>query len=96
MLSPFDPIGLTRTEIDRLTYRQAWEWYVEPNLKKKDSGNMEGARGTVSPGDMNSDEANAFFDKLCKSKDGTIRKYEGKRWWLGEDPNIKIYKGPGK
>lgn len=89
-----------------LTYRQAWEWFIEPlrelhkKLERETQGDIEASgpyqrksrtRGGFDPSRATKAEFDTFLDKFCGD-----RVWEGPKFWEPEvqkQLGIKVYNG---
>jgi hypothetical protein len=95
-----DPFWQAADSVLSLTYRQAWDWFVAPALEKQRNrpatpasfgspGSRQSSQGYATSSD--DDEMPAHLIAMCGD-----RVHKGPRWWLGEDPNVKLYNGKEK
>jgi hypothetical protein len=67
--------GRSRAETADLTYRDAWETYLEPHLKER--GETRGTLADPATRAMPVEVQRGIADQMCGG-----RKYEGEQWWL--------------
>jgi hypothetical protein len=94
-----DPFWQSADAVKGLTYRQAWDWFVAPALEKQRQRPMSAnfgsqrAQSNANSQTVSSDDAELSGQIIAMCGD---RVHKGPRWWLGEDPNVKLYNGKEK